>query len=549
MDYSNLAQVLPAQARRLGSTVALRYKRHGLYHDLSWQDYYRLAEHLAAALVAHGVQPGDRVGLLAENRYEWLITDLAILMAGAVTVSPHAPLTARQVHYQFDHAEVVWAFVSDAGQAAKLASLRAELPRLQGIVSFDPVADLLSWHGFAERGRQALAQAGPQLQRRRETLGPDDLAAVIYTSGTTGQPKGVMLTHGNLLSNTLAGLQRKPHEAGDLILSWLPYTHIYARTVDHYGALVAGVPLALAVSPETLVENLAETQPTHMACVPRFYEKILAAVAPLPFEESARRLRGIFGPRRKWLSSGGAALPVGVAQAFAQRDVPIYEGYGLTETSPVISFNTPQANRLGSVGQPLPGVEVRIAEDGEILTRGPHVMKGYWKDPEATAAVFRDDWFCTGDLGYLDDEGFLFITGRKKEMMALSNGKKIAPSNLEGLLVQQPFIDQAIVIGEGHNYLSALIVPAWSAVQNHLQLRDEPAALLEHPAVLALIRAECDAALRDFSPMEQIRKFALLPRPFSVETDEMTVSLKLRRPVILQRYAERIERLYRGEEG
>jgi len=548
MDYHNLAQVLPAQARRLGPAVALRYKRHGLYHDVSWQTYYRLAEQLAAALVAQGVQPGDRVGLLAENRYEWLISDLGILLAGAVTVSPHAPLTARQVHYQFEHADVVWAFVSDAVQAAKLASIRAELPLLRGVVSFEPLPDLPSWHGFAEQGRRTLPAVQAELLRRRETLKSDDLAAVIYTSGTTGNPKGVMLTHGNLLSNTLAGLQRKPHEPGDLILSWLPYTHIYARTVDHYGALVAGVPLALAVSPETLVENLAETQPTHMACVPRFYEKILAAVAPLPLEESGKRLRAIFGPRRKWLSSGGAALPVGVAQAFAERGVPIYQGYGLTETSPVISFNTPEANRIGSVGQAVPGVEIRIAEDGEILTRGPHVMKGYWKDPQATGAVFRDGWFCTGDLGYLDQDGFLFITGRKKEMMALSNGKKIAPSNLEGLLVQSPFIDQALIVGEGRNYLSALIVPAWPVVQQHLQLCEPPAALVEHPAVQALIRAECDKALRDFSPMEQVRKFALLATPFSVESEEMTVSLKLRRQVILQRHAPLVEQLYRGEE-
>jgi long-chain acyl-CoA synthetase len=549
MEFRNLAQVLPAQARRLGEATALRFKRLGLYHDLSWNTYHRLAERLAAALVAVGVQPGDRVGLLAENRWEWLVTDLAILMAGGVTVSPHAPLTARQVQYQLDHAEAVWAFVSDAAQAAKLASVRDELPRLRGVVAFEAVAGLPSWQGFAEQGQRALPELGAELERRRETLTGDDLAAVIYTSGTTGNPKGVMLTHGNLLSNTRAGLVRKPHEPDDVILSWLPYTHIYARTVDHYAALIGGVVLALAVSAETLVENLAETQPTHMASVPRFYEKLLSALAPLPVEDRARRLRAIFGPRRKWLSSGGAALPVGVAQAFAERGVPIMQGYGLTETSPVISFNTPEANRIGSVGQALPGVDLRIAEDGEILTRGPHVMKGYWKEPEATAAVLSDGWFATGDLGHLDAEGFLFITGRKKDMLALSNGKKIAPTNLEGLLLQRPWIDQAVIVGEGRNYLTALIVPAWAAVRQHLKLSDEPAALLEHPSVCDLIQAECAAALRDLSPMEQVRRFALLATPFSVESDEMTVSLKLRRQVILERHAERIERLYRGEEA
>jgi long-chain acyl-CoA synthetase len=548
MLFANLALVLRHQAELRGEAVALRYRRHGLYHDVTWATYHRLAQHLAAALIAHGVQPGDRVGLLAENRWEWLVTDLAILTAGAVTVSPHAPLTARQVHYQFDHADVVWAFVSNAEQAAKVQSIRAELPRLRGVVSYDILSDLPNWYAFAEQGRTATPDILAERERRVQNTGPEDLAAVIYTSGTTGNPKGVMLSHGNLLSNTYAGLQMKPHEPEDVILSWLPYTHIYARTVDHYASIAAGVTLALAVSAETVLENLSETQPTHLACVPRFYEKVLAAVSPLPPEQRAKRLQALFGTRRKWLSSGGAALPVGVAQAYAEAGVSIMQGYGLTETSPVISFNIPTANKIGTVGKAIPGVEIRIAEDGEILTRGPHVMKGYWKDPEATAATLRDGWLHTGDLGLLDADGFLTITGRKKEMMALSNGKKLAPSNLEGLLVQRPFIDQAVVVGEGRNYLTALIVPAWAAVRQKLGVTAEPAALLEHPEVEALIRGECDEALKDYSPMEQIRKFALLATPFSIEGEEMTVSLKLRRSVILQRHAQRIDTLYQGEE-
>jgi long-chain acyl-CoA synthetase len=391
---------------------------------------------------------------------------------------------------------------------------------------------------------------GAELARREAALGPDDLATVMYTSGTTGNPKGVMLTHGNIVSNCLASRAVAPHRPGDVVLSWLPYTHIYARTVDHYAGIAAGVEMALAESVDTLVDNLAEVQPTHMASVPRFYEKVLTAVAGPDPAETARRLRRAFGPRIYRLSSGGAPLPLPVARAYVDAGLPVVQGYGLTESSPVISFNTPEHNKVGTVGRPLPGVEVRIAPDGEVLTRGPHVMKGYWKNPAATAEALRDGWLHTGDLGAVDADGYLSITGRKKELLVLSNGKKVVPSYIEGLLLAGPCIDQAVVCGEGRNFLTALLVPHWDNLCHLLQAEGvacDPgtAGRPPQPAVRDLLERRVAAALADVAPFEQVKKFIVVPEPFSIAADEMTVSLKLRRNVVLGKYAAQLDALYR----
>jgi long-chain acyl-CoA synthetase len=529
-EYANLGQVLRHQARRLGPAPALRHRRHGLFRDLSWEAYHAAASGAAAALIRAGVGIGDRVGILAENSPEWLIADLAILMAGGVTVSPHAPLTAAQVRYQLQHSGCVWCFVSSAQQLAKVQSVWQELPDLRGIVSFEPLDGAIWWPAFR-------AREDAEVQRRLDSVTPEHLAALMYTSGTTGDPKGVMLTHGNLLSNSFACLGLAPNRPGDVILSWLPYTHIYARTVDHYGALCGGVTLAVAGSADTVVADLADVQPARMSSVPRLYEKLLAAVAHLPEAERRKKLRGFFGSRIDWVSSGGAALAVPVALEYHAAGVLVLQGYGLTESSPVISFNTPTAHKVGTVGRPLPGVEVRIAEDGEVLTRGPHVMKGYWKNEAATAEALRDGWLHTGDLGTVDSDGFLSITGRKKELLVLSNGKKVAPSNLEGLLCNDPYIDQAVVAGEGRNYLVALIVPKWEALRREVGDGDPAPFLLQR----------CEAALDSLSHMERVKKVLVLEKPFSVASDEMTVSLKLRRGVILERHAEALEKLYQGE--
>ena len=553
MEYDNLAQILHRQSERLGPRVALRFKRHGLYHDFSWRSYREEVLAGAAALVERGVAPGDRVGLVAENSLDWLVADMSILTAGAVTVSPHAPLTAKQIHYQLHDADVVQVIVSTKGQLDKIRSIRAEIPSLREIVVFDGSAagtDAIPWEAFKQRGREALPRLRDELALREARTGPDDLATVMYTSGTTGNPKGVMLTHGNLVSNSLACVEIQPHGPDTVVLNWLPYTHIYARTVDHYAILAAGAILALAECADTLVENLGDVQPMQMAAVPRFYEKVLTAVATSDPEETCKRLRRIFGKRIDWMSSGGAPLPNPIAKAYHAAGLQLLQGYGLTESSPVISFNTKSHSKIGTVGRPLPGVDVRIAEDKEVLTRGPHVMAGYWKNPEATAEAIRDGWLHTGDLGSLDEDGFLSITGRKKELLVLSNGKKVVPSNLEGLLVSDGHIDQALVCGEGRNFLTAVVVPHWDNTRSSLAaegvaLRGEPEDWARHPDVLEFLLRRCRLALVDLSPMEQVKKLLVVPRPFSIENDELTVSLKLRRGVVLKHYESQVEEMYR----
>jgi long-chain acyl-CoA synthetase len=548
MIQGNLVELHRRQAERLGPRPALRYKRDGLWHDLTWEQYRAETLAAAAALLSYGVAPGDRVGIVAENSVDWLIADMAILTAAAINVPPHAPLTARQVQFQLTDAEINFLFVSNRVQLDKVRQVRAQLPPLRGLVVFDRTAkcgveEVLSWEAFKQQGRRALPRVAAELARREAALGPDDLATIMYTSGTTGNPKGVVLTHGNLLSNVAALLERSGQQPSDVVLNWLPYTHIYARTVDHYSTLASGVLLCLAESADTLVQDLAEVQPTHMASVPRFYEKVLTSVADPDPQVVGRRLRELFGPRVNWLSSGGAPLPFPVARAYADAGVLVLQGYGLTETSPVISFNSKDAYKLETVGRPLPGVEVTIAADGEVLTRGPHVMKGYWKNPQATDEAIREGWFHTGDLGEVDADGFLKITGRKKELLVLSNGKKVVPAFIEGLLQADSCIDQAVVCGEGRNFLTALIVPYWANVRAALASDNiEEAA---SSAVMDLLQRRIQAALSDVCSAEQVKKFVIVPQPFSVAADELTVSLKLRRNIVLAKYARQIEELYR----
>ncbi len=555
-EAKTLVEVLRRQSERLGRRPAVRYKRHGLYHDLSWEEYDEQALACAAALAEAGIAPGDRVGLLSENRLEWLIADMGILGAGAVNVPPHAPLTSRQVQFQLADAGARWLFVSTRAQLEKIRQVREQLPELCGIVVFERAAagaDAISWPGFLQQGRRAATRQHAELGRRRQALGTDDLATLMYTSGTTGNPKGVMLTHGNLLANARATDQASPRNNEAVLLNWLPFSHIYARTVDHYLSLVASVPLCLAESQETLVDDLGAIRPTHMSSVPRLYEKVLAAVQSGDEETTGRRLHDIFGSRLDWLGSGGAPLPPAVARAFQKAGILILQGYGLTECAPVISFNRKTHYKLDTVGQAIPGVEVAIAADGEVLTRGPHVMKGYWNNPQATALALQDGWLHTGDLGTLDADGFLSITGRKKEILVLSNGKKVVPNQVEGLLVADPCIDQAVVHGEARNFLTALIVPHWENLGTAMReqgccLSGAPEALARDRDVCAFLARRIEHALADLAPWEQVRKFLVVPKPFSVEAEELTVSLKLRRNIIADRYREELNALYVNKE-
>ncbi|MFO0970435.1 MAG: AMP-dependent synthetase/ligase [Gemmataceae bacterium] len=542
MEPRNLSALFHETADRLGPNVALRTRRLGLYQDRSWSEYLEMVRSAAAALIDAGVQPGDRVGVLADNRVEWLVADMAILCAGAVNVPPHAPLPAAQVEFQFAETQTCWLFAANAAQLAKVNP--AALPHLRGAVVFDPAPGALSWRAFLQRGRAARAKHAAELDTRIARVGPDDLATIMYTSGTTGNPKGVMLTHGNLLSNALSCHQAARRGPDSVLFNWLPFSHIYARTVDHYLSLVTGAALCLAENVDTLVRDLMAIQPTHLSSVPRFYEKLLASVAVLPDDIARKKLHAIFGPRMDWLGSGGAPLPPFVANAFARHGLLILQGYGLTESSPVISFNRKEAYKLESVGQAIPGVEVKIADDGEVLTRGPHVMRGYWKNAQATEDAIHGGWLHTGDLGRLDDDGFLFITGRKKELLVLSSGKKLIPNQVEALLLEDPCVDQAVVHGEGRSFLTALIVPNWTNLRRESGIEGAPTDLAGHDGLHAFLLARFDERLKDLAPWERVKRLVLAAEAFSVANDELTVSLKLRRGVIFQHYRAELERLY-----
>ncbi len=551
----NLAAFHRETCRRLGADTALRFKRWGRYQDLNWTDYRHQADGAAAGLIDLGIKPGDRVAILSENRFEWLIADHGILSCGAVNVPLHAPLTAPQAAYQLAHSEARGVFVSNQAQADKVAAVLDSLPALEFAVSFEPVTlpsrlKLLSWAGLMHRGWLCGSAAEDEILIRETALTGNDLATLIYTSGTTGNPKGVMLTHDNLLSNALATRQLADMQPGDVQLSWLPYSHIYARTVDHYLTTVAGTILALAESVDTLVTNLAETQPMWINSVPRFYEKVWSSVETFAPENRARELQRIFGPRIRHVSSGGAPLPKHIGAAFWELGLPIFEGYGLTESSPVISFNSETRNRLGSVGPVIPGVEVRIAPDGEILTRGPHVMKGYWKEPQATAQAIIDGWLYTGDVGHVDADGFLFITDRKKELIITSGGKNIAPTELERLLISDPYIDQAVVYGDRRPFVVAIVVPNFEKLQDEAKARgwklDAPDGFIRTQAVLEFFQARIDELMQVVSQPERVKSCLLMSRPFQLADDELTATLKVRRRHIVGKFEPQLAELYAG---
>jgi long-chain acyl-CoA synthetase len=536
MSERLLGTVLRAQTERLGPRCAIRGKRLGMWQDVAWDERWGRIRACAAALLAVGLKPGDRVAVLSENRIEWVIADLGILAAGMVSVPLHAPLSAAAIRFQLEHSEASWLFVSTAAQLDKVHELPQILPKLRGIVSFDRLEAATDWASFLHAGRHA--GLDERLDEIERGISAADLATIMYTSGTTGNPKGVMLTHGNLFSNAEAIAQCADPGPNAVFLDWLPLSHIYARTVELYQSILVGATLALAESPETVVADLAAIQPTKMESVPRFYEKIVASAAGLPPEERRKQLRALFGSRLRWLGSGGAPLPPVVGQALVDAGLRLLPGYGMTEASPVIAINRFDSPKFNTVGPPLPGTQLQIAADGEVLTAGPHVMKGYWKQPDATEYAIRDGWLHTGDLGMLDEDGHLRITGRKKDLLVLSNGKKVAPTHVESMLLADPCFDQAIVYGEGRHFLCALVVPNWGHVAACSGLDAVSPRLHEFLAERAAQATEGAA------PWECVKQVVVVPEPFSVAAGELTVSQKLRRETIFAHWKNELEAVY-----
>ncbi|HUE74211.1 MAG TPA: long-chain fatty acid--CoA ligase [Pirellulaceae bacterium] len=558
------------QAERPDGTLRLFSKHllfcpptNGRFLDRSGAELAAEAYEWAALLVQLGVEPGDRVIHLSENRYEWVIGDLAIQFARGIHVPVHAPLTGLQIAWQAQDSGAKVVILSDPAQAAKLVGHDASLAGVQHFVSYDRCQQPLA--GKPVQWLQDLRESPTAIDPRKlrdsalANTTPDDIATIIYTSGTTGEPKGVMLTQRNLATNALATMRRfyddspprDPSLGPVRRLNFLPLSHIFARTCDLYLWIMEGSELAIAESRDTVLADAAAVQPTFMNGVPYFYDKVYRGLKEKGVENVPGILQKVLGGRIELCCGGGAALPEHLYDYFHGQGVPLLQGYGLTESSPVISMSTLRHHRRGASGQAISGIEVKIADDGEILTRGPHVMVGYYQRPDATAEVLKDGWLYTGDLGRLDDDGYLFITGRKKELIVTLGGKNIAPVYLEGLLTQDPLIAQALVIGDGRSYLTALIVPNPEPLKAEILSRGipvaSPAEALVHPQVLSLYQDRITRCLADLAPYEQVKKFTLLPRGFSLELGEMTAKLSLRRKIVEEHFAAEIEAMYRRE--
>ena len=570
--------------------------REGGVDWLSTSAFFERIRDISLGLTAMGLQRGDRVVIMSETRPEWLATDMAILTAGGVTVPIYPTLSAVQAQYIVQDSGARYAFVSTRDQAAKLQKVRHALRSLEVIVLFDaheaPTGSLVSLEEVAARGHaRMVAEWGvaKDFKERAREIEPHDLATIIYTSGTTGEPKGVMLTHDNMMSNVRSCNSVLPMSPEDVALSFLPLSHAFERTVA-YIYLSNGMSIVYAEAIDTLARDLLLARPTVMTAVPRVFEKfhsrVLEGVAQQPALRRAifnwakglgeRRARGLkagrrpnagilhavaerlvyakvrarMGGRLNYFVSGSAPLPKFVGEFFYAIGLPILEGYGLTETAPVLTVNPYDAPKFGTVGKAIPEVELRIDEDGEILARGPNIMPGYYNKPDATRAVLDPDgWFHTGDIGAIDDEGYLAITDRKKDLIVTSGGKKLAPQPIETRLKSHPLVGEAVLIGERRKYPAILIVPDFAALDRRLRELGRPeetdrARLIERPDVVALYQELIDALNRDLAQFERIKKVALLPREFAITTGELTPTLKVRRRAIEDTWRQVIEKLY-----
>jgi long-chain acyl-CoA synthetase len=587
----NLVQLFEAQAARQGARAAMKFKRDGRWQEISWAETARRARDVADGLAAIGVKPGDRVSILADTSPEWIIADLGIMGAGAITVPIYQSNPAHEVHFVLQDAGTSWLFVDHEHQAAKMRGDVTALPDLKGIVRF---------HGSpqtpAERTLAELERAGAEWRKanpeahaaRLSAIGLDDAASYLYTSGTTGSPKGVILTHGawTYEANAAAELKIVNHE--DLILMFLPMAHSFAKVIEAVW-FEEGATAAFVESLEKIVDNASEVRPTVMPSVPRIFEKAYNAVvskglatpgvkgwlfglAMNGFEAWADgKIRGTevrtvgfrlgekvvfpklraalaerFGGRMRLFVSGGAPLSPKVNWFFTLLGFTILEGWGLTETSAGTCVNRIGANKIGTVGPAFPGTQIRIAEDGEILVKGPGLMKGYYRKPEATAEILKDGWLYTGDIGELDADGYLKITDRKKDLIKTSGGKYVAPQNLENELKSDPLISQVMVHGDQRRFCSALVTlnpepaRAWAAEHG---VGDEE-SLHDHPKVIARIQQSIDALNAKQASYATIKRFAILPEDFTQENGMLTPTLKVKRKVATAKYKALLDSFY-----
>lgn len=576
-----------------GKPNALNYKHEGQWINISAATFVERVQNVALGLANLGIRPGDRIALLSENRPEWSIVDLAILSLGAINVPIYTTQAIDQIEYILTDSGCRAIFISGRKLFRHARPVLANR-QLEHLIFFDQdFAEDIEKSTTLERleaSGYAQAQQRPDaFEAYLQVVRPDDLATIIYTSGTTGEPKGVMLTHNNFMSNVLSITNGLPIDSTDVALSVLPLSHIFERA-GFYVFCYGGLSVYYAASFDQVGENLREVGPTVMTAVPRLFEKVYHRIIKKGMAEKGWKRRvfleslavgqkyGELKDNRKWVPaglrvkqrlasrlvfskwregvggrlryfvSGGAPLAPALSYSYMAAGIPILQGYGATETC-IVCANRPGNNQVGSVGVPFEGIEIRIAEDGEILIKGPNVMRGYYGQPEATAAVLKDGWFYTGDVGHMDKEGRLYITDRKKDLFKLSNGKYIAPQLIESLLKESEFVSQVVVVGAGRKQPAALIVPDWENVIQALadggeSVSKDKVELSKNPAAIKLVQKDISGLTASLADYERIRRVALLPHEFSIDSGELTPTLKVKRRIIDEKFGDVIEELY-----
>ncbi len=573
-----LPEIFYKTSEKFPDKTAFRYKEEGIYYSLSYKEAKKIIESFAIGLQSLGIKKGDKIALFSENRPEWAFTDLGAQITGAVLVPLHTTLNPRAIGNLINHCEAKILVVSGSELLNKVLIIQQELKNIEKIIFIEELEqeiknickkDIIGWEEFLKESE------GKEL--KKVDLNLEEICTIIYTSGTMGEPKGVMLSHNNFISDARAVTEVIPISERDTFLSFLPLSHVLERLAGYYTAIMHGSTIAYAESINTLADNLKEIKPTILISVPRVFEKFYDKVWD-KIEDSSKMRREMFlwalkqngksiknkiadqlvfskirkqlGGRLRFAVSGGASLNKRIAKFFQKEvGIDILEGYGLTETSPVVSVNRVEDVRLGTVGRALPGVEVKISPEKEILVRGPNVMKGYYRNEELTDEVIdKEGWFYTGDLGFIDQDGFLTVIGRKKELIVTSGGKNVWPEEVENEINHDAFVSQSMVLGHKRKFVSALIVPDWQEVKEYLLDHNlsvkDPDLMIKDENIVSLFEKRIKKINEHLSRPEQVKKFKLLDEEFSQKKEELTPTLKLRRHIIEKYYRKEIEEMY-----
>jgi long-chain acyl-CoA synthetase len=595
MADDTLARIFWSRVERSGAAPAQRFKRGGAWQTLSWRELGEIVREVASGLIALGRKPGDAVGILSNSRAEWVQADFAIFSAGCRTIPIYPTYPSELIQYLVTDAGIKTLIVEDPAQLAKVNEVKGKLDGLEQIVVLDggqaKEPSVLTWEGLRQLGRDRAESLQRELAGRLADGRADDIATIVYTSGTTGPPKGVVQTHDNHVAMLKSSEQTLRVKEGDVHLLFLPLAHSFGR-LESLAGVYRGLTTAFAESIDKLRENLPEVRPHFICSVPRVFEKVYAGILARADAESGAKkaifhwavnvgrkvsrlrqarqpipavlalqhrvadklvfakMRAALGGQLRFAVSGGAPLSKEIAEFFHAAGILILEGYGLTETCPALTFNREDHYKFGSVGQAQPGVELKIAADGEILGRGRNIAKGYFKKPEATKEVFLPDgWFATGDIGTIDADGFLFITDRKKDLIVTAGGINIAPQNIENLLKGDPFISQVVVHGDRRPYPVALITLNPEELAKFAQregiVNVEPAALVKHPKVVERVSGIVESRNGELQSYAKVKKFLILPDDFTVDNGLLTPTLKVKRKVITEHHRDQLDSLYR----